>query len=766
MTTGSSDSGGPDRLTRETAQDLVDEIIEKYGREISARQVLAEHEELKQFRSCVVDLAYEEYANAKEQGREIAATEFVQQFKGVEQSLYRMLEFDQVLRENPSLVEPVPEDRWPRKGQEYHNFLLLSDVGRGALSRVFLARHTQLGEKPVIVKVCVRGQREAGLLGSLAHPSIGEVHSLHEDQSSGLAVICMPYQTRSTIHEVAEWLVNEREAGRSTFLASEISEHIQEESRIQLEGVDPEPFAGLAAGYFEDDPLDQLVAKWGIHLCSALGHAHQKGVLHCDVKPGNILLLPDLSIRLLDFNLATRQEDKARMAGGTPPFMAPEQLELMLQMSRASASATAPEATVEIDEQSDVFGLCATLWHLVTGAPPFGSTVESRTPEQAAETMLARQAVGVGSNVVAAARRTVPSALVDVLLRGLSLDRSERHASVEELREELQGCVRRRRRRLSWVLASIVAVASAVLGVSAFVYVDPAQTALSDARTAFQAGDFDTAAAELQLYRTATPQLQVWELASRTCGEKLIVRNAGKSKQEAPFLQRWAQLEQDWGELAAETPYAVECWYNQYLVISEITSSRSTMDGAADALSRAFDAGLDRERFHADLRALEIYRASEKDEISMETLKAAIDESQELSRGQMFFLIAGLRNLFLLDKDDTEYMEAVAVQTRRLLPWFGAEGSPIEAMAIQRLAFTDRSHPEFLKHSQRARSTREKREGLEEAPNRLGDALMLPDREIAQVLVTGRSVGLTAGHDAGLLKTARRQKTTRPGIKR
>ena len=74
--------------------------------------------------------------------------------------------------------------------------------------------------------------------------------------------------------------------------------------------------------------------------------------------------------------------------------------------------------------------------------------------------MLARQNVGVGSNVVAAARKKVPAALVDVLLRGLSLDADERQASVEDLKQELSGCVRRRRRRLPWVLASVVALAS------------------------------------------------------------------------------------------------------------------------------------------------------------------------------------------------------------------------------------------------------------------------------------------------------------------
>lgn len=419
MSTKSADDDiNPTKLTRESAQELVGEIIEQYGREISALEILQEHKELEQFPSCVIDLAYEQYASAKEQGQDIPVTEFVRQFRGVEQSLYRIIEFDQVLRENPSIVEPIPDERWPRTGEEFQKFALLSSVGRGALSRVFLARHTQLGEKPVIVKVCLRGKREAELLGRLAHPSIGEVHSIDTDETTGLAAICMPYQTLCTMHHVAEWMDNERLDSKGKFSGEEVRRRIIDDSTIGFDDFDPESFGEISTGFYSDDPLGQLVAKWGVELCSALTHAHQKGVLHCDVKPGNVLILPDLSVRLLDFNLATSQEDKAKMAGGTPPFMAAEQLHLVLQLAEheeSEKSSEPPTNLVTIDERADVYGLCATLWHLIMGEPPFGSTQECKTPVDAANLMLDRQKVGLGINMIRQAKTRVPAGLIDIL---------------------------------------------------------------------------------------------------------------------------------------------------------------------------------------------------------------------------------------------------------------------------------------------------------------------------------------------------------------
>jgi serine/threonine-protein kinase len=106
------------------------------------------------------------------------------------------------------------------------------------------------------------------------------------------------------------------------------------------------------------------VAAWARQLANALDYAHESGVLHRDVKPGNVLLGDDGLVRLADFGIArTARELRRRIHGqtttGTVLYMSPEQL-----------------AGDALDPRSDVYSLAATLYALLAGRPPFeGATV-------------------------------------------------------------------------------------------------------------------------------------------------------------------------------------------------------------------------------------------------------------------------------------------------------------------------------------------------------------------------------------------------------
>jgi TolB-like protein/Tfp pilus assembly protein PilF len=109
----------------------------------------------------------------------------------------------------------------------------------------------------------------------------------------------------------------------------------------------------------------ELVAK----LARSLHHAHQHGVLHRDVKPGNVLLDPKGEPHLTDFGLARLVESESAITRtleviGTPSYMAPEQ---------ASCD------NVRLTPASDIYGLGAVFYHLLTGHPPFagGTTYET-----------------------------------------------------------------------------------------------------------------------------------------------------------------------------------------------------------------------------------------------------------------------------------------------------------------------------------------------------------------------------------------------------
>ena len=104
-----------------------------------------------------------------------------------------------------------------------------------------------------------------------------------------------------------------------------------------------------------------IAVAWAAQAGRALHHAHKRRIVHRDVKPGNLLLDPSGRIRLLDFGLAAALESSGtRLTGsgsilGTPYFLAPEQI----GYARG------------VDHRADVYGLGATLFHLLTGELPF-----------------------------------------------------------------------------------------------------------------------------------------------------------------------------------------------------------------------------------------------------------------------------------------------------------------------------------------------------------------------------------------------------------
>jgi serine/threonine-protein kinase len=109
----------------------------------------------------------------------------------------------------------------------------------------------------------------------------------------------------------------------------------------------------------------ELIAK----LARTVHYAHGHGILHRDIKPGNILLDQDGEPHLTDFGLARLMEAESTVTAtldvlGTPSYMAPEQ---------------ASGETTKVSKAKDVYGLGAVLYQLLTGQPPFagGTTYET-----------------------------------------------------------------------------------------------------------------------------------------------------------------------------------------------------------------------------------------------------------------------------------------------------------------------------------------------------------------------------------------------------
>ncbi|WP_437281654.1 AAA family ATPase [Sorangium sp. So ce375] len=164
----------------------------------------------------------------------------------------------------------------------------------------------------------------------------------------------------------------------------------------------------------------------GIHVADALASLHHAGIIHKDVKPHNILVrLDPLVVKLSDFGIATRLSQEAPRAEnpgaveGTLAYMSPEQTGWMNR---------------SLDCRTDLYSLGATLYELLTGAPPF-------TAPSAMELVhchLARTPMPPH-----AASAEIPRVVSDLVMKLLSKAAEDRYPCAEALRADLEECLRR-----------------------------------------------------------------------------------------------------------------------------------------------------------------------------------------------------------------------------------------------------------------------------------------------------------------------------------
>ncbi|MBA3469021.1 MAG: serine/threonine protein kinase [Herpetosiphonaceae bacterium] len=206
-------------------------------------------------------------------------------------------------------------------------YTLLEELGAGGMGAVYRSFHPQLN-RAVAIKVILgnatpearqRFVREAQMAVQISHPHIVRVFDVDEDNG-------MPY--------------------------------------IVMEFIEGPSLAGLMkSGRM---PLEQVL-KIGTELADALEYAHSQGVLHRDLKPGNVLIRPNGSTVLVDFGLARLAEvdpgeqlTQSGMIVGTLAYMAPEQIQAQ-----------------PLDRRTDIYALGVLLFQMVTGRLPFeGDTAQ------------------------------------------------------------------------------------------------------------------------------------------------------------------------------------------------------------------------------------------------------------------------------------------------------------------------------------------------------------------------------------------------------
>ncbi len=261
------------------------------------------------------------------------------------------------------------------------DFELIELIGQGGMGVVYRARQRPL-QRDVALKLLSAGawasdefvarfQSEAQHAARLQHPNIVTVYEIGEHR--GLI-----------------------------YYAMEFVDGISLEQRLQRDG-----------------PLQpQAAAALLLSIAEAVDYAHRLGVLHLDLKPGNVLIAADGTAKIADFGLARRLDNESGILNdrvfGTPGYLAPEQAEV---------------GTAKLDRRTDVWGLGAILYEALTGRPPF-DVDHSRT----ALDMVRHQPVKPPGEV----RRGVPDDLDAICRHCLEKQQHDRYPSAGALADDLR----------------------------------------------------------------------------------------------------------------------------------------------------------------------------------------------------------------------------------------------------------------------------------------------------------------------------------------
>ncbi|MDT5123090.1 MAG: eukaryotic-like serine/threonine-protein kinase [Acidobacteriota bacterium] len=273
-------------------------------------------------------------------------------------------------------------------------YRITKPIGRGGMGEVYLAEHTAQSRE-VALKILPQhflddGQRvqrfrqEARAVLALNHPNVVTVYDIGE--SEGIHFISTEFVEGQTLRE------------RMTSVRLTIEEAVD----IALQ------------------------------VASALAYAHEKGVIHRDVKPENIMLRPDGYVKVLDFGIAKLTEGKAR-SGTNDPNEAPTRVKASTTpgMVMGTVHYMSPEQArgLKVDERTDTWSLGCVLYEMLTGRQPF----DGETPSDVIATILKHDPAPLTSLLP-----DTPAELEHIVSKALDKSKDERYQTAKDFLADLR----------------------------------------------------------------------------------------------------------------------------------------------------------------------------------------------------------------------------------------------------------------------------------------------------------------------------------------
>jgi serine/threonine protein kinase/Tfp pilus assembly protein PilF len=392
-------------------------------------------------------------------------------------ALSQVLQAQLFLEEHSELFPDTQEIRWPEPGEQYLDFQLKLELGKGAFARVFLATEPKLGNRLVAVKIGQRGGAEAEILGPIKHRNIVPVHSVREDKSTGLTAVCMPYAGSATLHDVLDKAFSNCELrgtrGEQISLTTRQTSLVTRpaRARVILEAakdlrhpLDPAQPAAPDPVLCDGDYVNGI-RLLGAQLADALAFIHERGICHRDLKPSNVLMSPEGVPMLLDFNLCADNRRPLNLLGGTMAYMSPEQLRavttreeedgargetLAVGVPLSSPQPPGPRLVNPgtLDARSDIFSLGVILYQLATGTHPFGPPPLKLSGAAVRQYLLDKhQQEPTEARCV---NPDVDSAFSQLIQRCLSYDPKDRPQTAAQIASDLRQQLARSKQRSGW----------------------------------------------------------------------------------------------------------------------------------------------------------------------------------------------------------------------------------------------------------------------------------------------------------------------------